>query len=57
MVAGMLSKRNDEAGALPIWALAVLISGLAAVLAFEPEQQTHTTLQEGLGPVVETQTL
>lgn len=54
MVNVMLPFIRDEAGALPIWTLAVLILGLAAVVVLTPEPQSQSTLEDGLGPAVET---
>ena len=54
MVNVMLQFISDKAGALPIWTLAVLILGLTAVVILTPEPQSQTTLEDGLGPAVET---
>ena len=57
MVNAMLPFMKDRAGALPVWTLTALILGLTALIRFEPEQEKHTTLEQGLGPVVVTENL
>ena len=53
----MLPFIKDRAGALPVWTLTVLVLGLTAIVRLEPEQEKHTTLEQGLGPVVVTENL
>ncbi|QMU58457.1 MAG: hypothetical protein GKR98_09790 [Boseongicola sp.] len=53
----MLPNPEDEAGGLPIWTIAVLIVFVLSVMMFRPRDIQHTTLEDGLGPVVATQSL
>ncbi len=57
MVNSMLPFIKDRAGALPVWTLTVLVLGVTAIVRLEPEQEKHTTLEQGLGPVVVTENL
>ncbi len=57
MINAMVTFMKDEAGALPIWTLTVLITGLAATFILAPQTEHQSTLEEGLGPVVEIRSL
>lgn len=57
MINAMVTFMKDEVGALPIWTLTVLITGLAASFILAPQTELQTTLEEGLGPAVEMRSL